>query len=73
MDGFQVVSKEIIDEYRWGVIYEIILQDGAGNFWIFDYQEQVGDHYHNSLEDYEKVGLNQVKRVEKVTYSYVRI
>jgi len=73
VDGYSYVTLNIIDEWRWGNVYELIISDSEGKFWATTYQEQSGDNYYNSLEDYSEVEFYQVEAVEVKTVEYRKI
>lgn len=51
VEGYRFVTSNFAGEWRWGVNYEIIIQDAQGDLWGTIQQIQVGDQYYNSLED----------------------
>jgi hypothetical protein len=72
-DSYQTVSCEVIDEWRWGNVYELVVKDSEGKFWATVYKEQSGDNYYNFMEDEDEVEFYQVEPVEVVKVTYRRI
>lgn len=69
--NYQPVSDEIVDEWRWGTVSTLVVNDKSdGTYWSASYQEQVGDNYHNSFEDEDTVDFAQVKPVQVVKVEY---
>ncbi len=70
---YKWVSTDVIDEWRWGNVYETVVQDKQDDtFWGFTYQEQSGDHYHNSLEDDDETEMYQLVATEVVKVVFAR-
>jgi hypothetical protein len=72
-DDYELVSDEIIDEWRWGNLYESIIKDEDGNLWGSTYRVQTGDNYHHEFEDLDEVEFYPVKAVEVKKIVYKRI
>lgn len=72
-DDYKVIVSEIVDEWRWGVITEVVVQDTDGKYWSVCYKEQSGDEYYNELQDLSEVEFTQVTPVEVMTIKYVEI
>jgi len=71
---YTFVTREFAGEWRWGTTYEVIIKENAtGKLWGTTYQEQIGDHYYNSLEDGDSVHFYPVEAVEKTVVEYRRI
>ncbi len=65
------VSDELTDEWRWGTVSTLVVNDKSdGTYWSTSYQEQVGDNYHNSLEDEEDIDFVQVQPVQIIKVEY---
>lgn len=74
LEGFKLVNNDIIDEWRWGNVYEItIKREGEDRLWGTTYREQSGDNYHNSLEDEDEVEFYPVVAEEVMTVVYKRL
>lgn len=74
--GWVFIDKDIIDEWRWGIINQVVLQSAEdGSLYGYAYQEQSGDRYWNSFEDLddeEEIELYPVKAVMTLSYQRVR-
>jgi len=71
-NGYVYIANNFVGEWRWGVNYELVIKDSAGNYWATVYQEQTGDNYHNSLED-NSAHFYPVVPEEKVITTYKRV
>ncbi len=70
-DLYEHVQQEIIDEWRWGNVYELIVRNKKdGTLWGFTYQEQSGDRYHNSLENEPMTEFYQLEARKVVKWEY---
>jgi hypothetical protein len=69
---YKYITQTVVDEWRWGYVYEVIIKDSDENFWGYTYKEQVGDEYWTSFSDTEFVQFYRVFPKEVVTTKYVR-
>jgi hypothetical protein len=70
-EKFKPVSVEVIDEWRWGNVYEaIILEKDTGKYWSTDFRVQTGDNYYNDLDEVSETQFVQVEPYEKVIVEY---
>ena len=73
-DEYEFIDSEFAGECRWGLAYEIVIREkSSGKLWGSTYQVQVGDNYHNSLEDSSNTHLYAVEAFEKTVTEYRRI
>ncbi len=73
-DVYETVDKDVVDEWRWGNVYELIARNKQdGTLWGFTYREQSGDHYYNSLEEENEVEMYQLQAKQVVTTVYERV
>ena len=72
-EGYDLVKTEIIGEWRWGVVNQVIITDSLGNFWATTYRETTGDEYYTSLDDAGKVKLDRVVPVQVTTEVYKKV
>lgn len=73
-DKFESVSEEVVEEWRWGNIYEsVILEKETGKYWSVTYRVQSGDHYYHEFEDLDEVEFYQVEPHEKTTVEYIKV
>jgi len=70
---YELVHNEIIDEWRWGNIYQSVIKDSEGKLWEVSYRVQSGDNYHHEFEDLGTVEFYPVEAKEVTTVTYVRI
>ena len=70
---YELMYRDIIDEWRWGNIYQSIIKDSKGKLWGADYRIQAGDNYHHEFEDLDTVEFYPVEAKEVTTVTYVRI
>jgi hypothetical protein len=72
-DEYEFVDSEYAGLWRWGVMYEVIIKDKlTGKLWGVTYQEQIGDHYYNSLDD-GNVHFYPVEGFERTVTEYRRM
>jgi hypothetical protein len=71
-DDYTVVHTDLVEEWRWGVLYETIVKDAEGNLWGVTYRVQTGDSYYHEFEDLDEVEFYPVKAVEKTVITYQR-
>jgi hypothetical protein len=73
-NGVIFVAKEFMGEWRWGVTYQLVVQDKlTEKYYEKIVQEQSGDHWYLSLEEEaEETEFDLVERVAVVTYEYKR-
>jgi len=71
---YELIHDEVIDEWRWGNIYQAIIKDSEGKLWGVDYRVQTGDNYHHEFEDMDTVEFYPVeaKEVTKVIYAQAK-
>jgi hypothetical protein len=70
LEGYELVTSDIIEEWRWGVLYTTVIKDPDGKFWSVTYRIQTGDNYYHEFEDSDEVEFTQVEPVEVVTIKY---
>lgn len=71
ISGLVHVTKEFVNEWRWGVTYQLVIQDTlTEKYYSTIVQEQSGDHWYLSLEDSDETKFDLVERVPVVTYEY---
>ena len=71
LSSLRYVTKEFIDEWRWGVNYQLVIQDRlTDKYYSTIVQEQTGDRWYLSLEDYDETTFDEVVRVPVTTYEY---
>lgn len=74
INGVRFVDKIYYGEWRWGIQYELIIQDVlTEKLYSTVVQEQSGDHWYLSLEDEDHITFYEVERIEKITYAYKRV
>lgn len=72
---WRFVDDDVVDEWRWGNIHQVVLQNTAdGHLYGFRYKMQGGDHYWTSFEDLGDEDLVELYRVTAVmTLTYQRL
>lgn len=70
-DKYESIQCEVVDEWRWGNLYEAVIQDKeTEKYWSVTFRVQTGDNYYNELDEYDEVEFTEVKPFEKVTVEY---
>lgn len=74
VDGWSVLSHEIVDEWRWGNVYRLVIQKaGVPGTWAYDYREQSGDESYSSIDDEpDEIEFYRVVPRAKWVIEYVR-
>ncbi len=70
LEGYELVVSDIIEEWRWGVLYTTVIKDSSGNFWEVTYRVQTGDNYYHEFDDMDEVEFTQVEPEEVVITRY---
>lgn len=76
-DCYKVIDCIFAGEWRWGVNYELVIQDNVtGKYFSAICQEQIGDHYYNSFDPEfasSPITFHEVVPKAITTYRYERI
>jgi hypothetical protein len=71
VNGVRFVAKEYYGEWRWGIQYQLVVQDVlTEKFYQVIVNEQCGDVWYLSLEDEDQITLDEVVRIPVTTYEY---
>jgi hypothetical protein len=71
VSGLAYVDKQFLNEWRWGCTYQLVIQDKlTEKYYSTIVQEQSGDRWYLSLEDFDSTVFDQVERIQVVTYEY---
>lgn len=69
--GLMYVDKVFVDEWRWGVTYQLVIQDKlTEKYYSTIVREQSGNHWYLSIEESDETKFNEVERVPVVSYEY---
>jgi hypothetical protein len=74
VEGWMVCKDEIVDTWRWGDVYEIVLLHSSSTFWLFRYRtERTNDEFRVLIpEGDEEVELYEVEPHTTVVTVYKR-
>lgn len=73
-DDYELLSQKVIDEWRWGNVYESVIKDSEGKLWGVTYRVQSNDNYYHSFEDLDEVEFYPVEAVtvKRVVYRQIK-
>lgn len=72
-EDYELVVEEFVEKWRWGNLYEAIIQDSDNKLWGITYRVQEGDNYYHEFEDVDEVEFYPVEKREVTTVRYVRL
>lgn len=73
VDGWKILSHEIVDEWRWGNVYELVVQKtGVLGIWAYTYRQQLDGEYSDIDDEGDEVEFYRVVPRVKQVIEYVR-
>jgi len=75
-DGFyQIERNEQVDSNRWSGIYELVIKDTTGKYWMACYQRGLTENQDEVPFEYdgEEIEFYEVERVPVTTYEYRKV
>lgn len=69
-ESYKVVAKEIVDEWRWGNVFQVVFTDESDRFWAFTFHDSSGDSEYVEFDDWGET--HEVEEVVAIPVTIIK-